>query len=113
MGTEIHINEVYLKQFVESLRPSDVEIRKELDFGYTWEKNTAILFNLRPFWKDPSRIIQSEFAKIRYTKSTDTWSLYWMRASGKWESYEPHPTAKNLQELLTIIKADEYNCFFG
>lgn len=77
------------------------------------KKNTAILFNLRPFWSDPSRIIQSEFAKIRYTKSTDTWSLYWMRASGKWESYEPHPTAKNLQELLTIIKADEYNCFFG
>lgn len=113
MGKEISISEVYIKQFVEGLRPSDVEIRKELDFGYTWEKNTAILFNLRPFWKDPSRIIQSEFAKIRYTKSTDTWSLYWMRSSGKWELYDPHPIADNLQDLLAIIKEDQFHCFFG
>lgn len=38
MGIEININEVYIKHFIEALRPKDLEIRKQLDFGYTWEK---------------------------------------------------------------------------
>jgi len=113
MEKEININEVYIKQFVESLRPKDLEIRKQLDAGYTWEKNTAILFTIRPFWMNPDELIHSEFAKLHYIKTKKSWSLYWMRASGKWKLYDVHPTANNLHELLTVIKEDEYNCFFG
>ncbi len=113
MGKEIGINEVYIKQFIESLRPEEEEIRKQIDYGYSWEKNTAILYSIRPFWQNPNELIQSEFAKIRYTKTTNTWSLYWMRVSGKWELYEPHAIATNLLELLAIVKEDQFNCFFG
>ena len=113
MEKEININEVYIKHFIEELRPKDVEMRKQLDFGYSWEKNTAILYTVRPFWNDPDKLIHSEFAKIRYTKTTNAWSLYWMRSSGKWELYDPHPYANNLLELLTVIKEDQLSCFFG
>lgn len=113
MGKEISISEAYIKQFVEGLRPEDHEIRKQLDFGYSWEKNTAILYTIRPFWNNPNELIQSDFAKIRFTKTTNSWSLYWMRASGKWELYDPHPIADNLQDLLAIIKEDQFHCFFG
>src|SRR5690606_30016000 len=104
MGKEISISEAYIKQFVEGLRPEDHEIRKQLDFGYSWEKNTAILYTIRPFWNNPNELIQSDFAKIRFTKTTNSSSLYWMRALGKWELYDPHPIANNLQDLLAIIK---------
>ena len=113
MGKEISISEAYIKQFVEGLRPEDHEIRKQLDFGYSWEKNTAILYTIRPLWNNPNELIQSDFAKIRFTKTTNSWSLYWMRTSGKWELYDPHPIADNLQDLLAIIKEDKFNCFFG
>lgn len=113
MGKEIGIIEVYIKQFIESLRPEEEEIRKQIDYGYSWEKNIAILYSIRPFWQNPNELIQSEFAKIRYTKTTNEWKLYWMRASGKWELYEPHPMANNLQDLLAIIKEDQFHCFFG
>ena len=113
MMKEININEVYIKEFIASLRPKDEEIRKQLDYGYTWEKNIAILYSIRPFWQNPNELIQSEFAKIRYTKTTNEWKLYWMRASGKWELYDAHPIADNSQDLLAIIKEDKFNCFFG
>lgn len=44
MEKNINIQEQYLKTFVETLRPQDPEIRKQVDIGYSWENNTAILF---------------------------------------------------------------------
>ena len=103
----------YLKSFVETLRPEDIEIRKQLDYRFSWDSNVAILFEIRPKWNNPNEILQNEFVKIRYTKTTKEWKLYWMRASGKWELYGPFPTATNIQSLLSTVKKDEFGCFFG
>ncbi|QNL52663.1 DUF3024 domain-containing protein [Olivibacter sp. SDN3] len=105
--------EVQLRSFVESLRPSDEEIRKQLDVGYSWDRQTALLFEIRPQWNDPTKILEVPFAKLRFVKSSKLWKLYWMRGSGKWESYEPLPDSTNLRELLTEIQNDGYSCFFG
>lgn len=107
------IQNQYLKTFVETLRPEDVEIRTQVDIGYTWENNTAILFEIRPKWDNPEELLHTEFAKIRYTKTQKQYQLYWMRSSGKWEIYEPFPTATHLQDLLKEIKEDTHSCFFG
>ncbi|SMD00383.1 DUF3024 domain-containing protein [Pedobacter nyackensis] len=105
--------EVQLSSFIESLRPSDEDVRKQLDYGYSWDGQAAILFEIRPQWNDSSKTLKVEFAKLRYVKSNKTWKLYWLRGSRKWEAYEPLPESTNLQELLTDIKNDEYACFFG
>ena len=107
------IYEVQLRSFIESLRPTEEETRKLLDFGYIWDGQTAFLFEIRPKWNNPTEIQQHHFAKIRYMKSSKIWKLYWLRASGKWELYEPHPGNANLHELFTEIKNDVYHCFFG
>lgn len=109
----IEIQDKYLKTFVESLRSEDVKIRKQIDFGYSWENNTAILFEIRPKWDNPEELLNAEFAKIRYIKTQKEYKLYWMRSSGKWELYEPFPTATNLQDLLKVVKQDSHSCFFG
>jgi hypothetical protein len=36
-----------------------------------------------------------------------------MRASGAWKLYEPYPESKYLEQILEVIKNDEYGCFFG
>lgn len=109
----VDINESTLKNYVESLRPEDSQIREQLDYGYSFDGKIALLFEIRPFWDNPQEIMQSEFAKIRYIKSRKEWNLYWMRASGKWESYEPFPKSNHLKKLISIIKEDKYGCFFG
>ncbi len=110
---EINLNEVRIKTFLESLRPEDKEIRKQIDFGYTWERNTAILTEIRPSWVDPNQIINRGFAKLKYVKTSGEWQLFWMPANGKWESYQPFPKSMNLEHLLEVIKADRLGCFFG
>lgn len=113
MSKEIDITEHYLKTFIQKWQPEDPEVRKQLNYGYTWEKNTAILFAIRPYWLNPKEFITHEFAKIRYTKTTNSWSLYWMRASGKWRLYEPYPTGPDIVTLLQVIDQDQLGCFFS
>jgi len=110
---KIDINDGMLKGFIEKLRPQDLEIRNEIDMGYSWDGSIVMLFEIRPQWNKPENILHHEFAKIRYYKSRGEWNLYWMRASGNWEAYEPYPVAPHLQKLLEEIKEDKYGCFFG
>lgn len=46
---------VQLRSFVETLRSSDEEIRKQLDVGYSWDGQTALLFEIRPQWNDSTK----------------------------------------------------------
>ncbi|AUS06563.1 DUF3024 domain-containing protein [Tamlana sp. s12] len=112
-NTAIDINESTIKKYIESLRPEDNEIRKKLDFGYSYDGKVVILYEIRPFWNNPEEIENIEFAKIRFYKSRKEWNLYWMRASGKWEIYDPFPKSTHLEKIVNVIKEDKHGCFFG
>lgn len=112
-NTTIDINESTVKKYVESLRSDDPEIRAQLDFGYSYDGQVTILYEIRPVWNNPKEIQHLEFAKIRFYKSRQEWTLYWKRASEKWELYEPFSDAKYLEKVLEIIKEDKHGCFYG
>jgi hypothetical protein len=41
-----------------------------LDFGYSWDgQQSALLFEIRPQWNDPTKILELLFAKLRFVKS--------------------------------------------
>lgn len=109
----IDINEATLKKFVESLRPEDPEILKLLDYGYNYDGRFIEVYEIRPVYDLPDKILHSSIAKIRHIKSKKIWKLYWMRANLKWYLYEPFPESSNLEQLLNIVKEDAYGCFFG
>jgi len=109
----IDINESTIKKYVESLRPKNLEIREQVDIGYSYDGKVVILFEIRPDWNDPKKKQQIDFAKIRHYKSRKEWNLYWMRASGKWEIYEPFSESTHLEKIIEIIKEDKHSCFFG
>ena len=109
----IDINEATVKKYVESLRPDDPKIREQLDFGYSYDGKIFEIYEIRPVWNDPEKIQHLPFAKIRFYKSKQEWNLYWMRANGKWELYEPFPRSTHLEKIIQIIKEDNYGCFFG
>jgi len=112
-NTIIDINESTIKKYVESLRPKDLEIRAQLDFGYSYDRKSVIIYEIRPFWNNPKEIQHIPFVKIRFYKSRQEWNLYWMRASGKWELYEPFPESTHLERIIEIIKEDKHCCFYG
>ncbi len=90
------------------------EIKSKLDHDYEIEGQAVTLLEVRPLWRGkPGEFTRRPFAKFRYVKSSGLWQIYWMRASGKWQAYEPDPVARDLEEVLKIIEADQYGCFFG
>ena len=102
--------QIHLK--VEAMRPEPA-IRDELDIGYTRENSRLEIFEIRPRWRDPSKIYHSPIAKATFVKSKSIWKLYWMRASMKWVSYQPHPECNTVDEVFAVIKEDAKGCFFG
>ena len=108
----ISITEKTIKRFIEEERPP-VDIRDKLDLGYSFDGKVLEIFDIRPRWDNPSEIMHLAFAKVRFIKSKNIWKLYWMRASGKWESYPPLPESTHLEKLLTCIKEDSLHCFKG
>ena len=109
----IDINEATIKKYVASLRPEDLEIRNQIDIGYLYKANVVCLFEIRPDWQNPNQMQKIECARIRFYKTKKIWKLYWMRASGKWELYEPFSESTHLGKIIEIIKEDKHGCFYG
>ncbi len=110
----LDINYRKVQSYIEDKRPP-IEMRSKLDLGFSFSRNTFELFVVRPIYNspDPNDYQKSSFAKIRYIKTQITWKLYWQRASGKWQSYDPLPESSNIDLILECIEADEYGCFYG
>lgn len=101
-----------LFEYLEKIRPPE-NIRSKLDIGYDYDGKVIEFYEIRPDWLDASIIRHHPFAKIRFVKSTNLWKLYWKRANGNWDAYQPFPQASNLLSLLDRIEQDKHGCFFG
>jgi hypothetical protein len=86
---------------------------KELSIEYRIEKHDIIIFELRPAWDQPSEMIETPAAKIKFIKLKNIWRLYWMRADLKWHSYQPLALSGSLNDLVKEVLADPYGCFWG
>ena len=60
----ISMVDVQLKSFVDSKWPKDEEVRKQLDFGYSWDGQTALLFEIRPQWNDPTNNLELPLCEV-------------------------------------------------
>lgn len=101
-----------LSAYLEKRRPPP-HIRPQLDIGYRLSGQSVELFEIRPMWKEPSKKMEHGIAKATYVRSRNEWKVYWLRRDLKWHAYEPHPTAKNIEEFLSVVEEDRYCCFFG
>ncbi len=111
---EQHRLESILKKFCDEKGPP-AHIRDQLQWGFRVDpdQQTVELFEIRPYFMDASRKIESKFAKAAYVKTSKTWKIYWMRGTGNWTKYAPCPKMKTIEEFLKVVKEDEFHCFFG
>ena len=108
----INFHEKLIQKYIEQKRPP-VELRDQIDIGYTFEDGILEIFEIRPKWKSINVKINSPVARVKYIKSRKLWRIYWMRASGKWELYEPKEDVKDLSEFFKVIEEDKHGCFWG
>lgn len=109
----IDINESTIKNFVESMKPEDPEVRKKLDFGYSYDGKIIEIYEIRPRWDKPEENQTIPFVKIRHYRTKNIWKLYWMRGNLKWELYDPFPSSSHLNKIFEIIQEDKFGCFYG
>ena len=109
---EIHRIKKHMNGFLAARRPP-AHIRKQLDLAYRLEKQSVLIYEVRPRWDNPEETIEEFVAKARFYKSRNEWRIYWMRADLKWHSYEPVPEVRLLEDFLRVVDEDEYSCFFG
>ena len=109
-------SEVEIDNLVGSWCLARVEphLKHSIDFDYEIDGQAVTIYEVRPVWRGPpgdkSRL---PIARLRFVKTIGRWKLFWMRATGKWISYEPVPEVKTLKEGLLVIESDRYGCFFG
>jgi len=89
------------------------EIQNKLRNEVRIEGQNVFISEVRPRWDKPDEWLALDFAKLKYIQNQNIWKLYWKRASGKWELYEPKGEAKDLKRLADAIDQDKYGCFFG
>jgi len=101
-----------LENFLLIRRPPEV-LRNQVDVAYKIEDQSIIIYEIRPYYDDPKRIIKSPIAKTTFVKSNAIWKIFWMRADLKWHLYKPRPTVKTISEFIDLVDKDAYGCFWG
>jgi hypothetical protein len=108
----VNFDKKIIENYIESIRPP-VELRNQVDIGYSFENEEVFFFEIRPDWNDEKIYHQYPFVKAKFVKSQKIWKIYWMRATGKWELYQPQPSVRNIQSFIEIVEEDEHGCFRG
>ena len=98
--------------FMKQRRPRP-DIRHEFDLSAKIERQSLVLYEVRPDWQDKTEIHEYPFAKLTYVCTRNSWSIFWMRANLKWYGYETEPSVRTIDEALKIVAEDKFSCFFG
>lgn len=104
--------EKVMDAYMEKHRPP-ASVRYMVDLGYRIEKQSIVVFEIRPHWQNEQEKIETPVAKTTFVKSKKSWKVYWQRADFKWHSYEPMAEVKFLEDFLDALQEDKYACFFG
>lgn len=89
-------------------------LKTSVDYDYKIDGQAVTIIEVRPAWQGaPGEVTRQPMAKFRFVIATEQWQIYWMRSSGKWQSYEPMSEATKLNDALMVIETDQYGCFFG
>ena len=99
-------------RYVDENRPP-AEIRDKVDLSFRIDRQSVVIFEIRPLWDNPEEKIEEPIAKATYVKSQKLWKIYWQRADSKWHRFDPDPEVASIDEFIDIVERDEFACFYG
>ena len=101
-----------IRQFARDRIPERLAAELRLDVEIDCANVTIV--ERRPPWNsefgpDWSR---SPITQLRFDAARSTWTIYWARASGRWQRYDFDPTP-TVDSVLTELDADPDGVFWG
>lgn len=84
-----------------------------LRYVYEFETNAAVLLEQRPGFVNPEEWVSRPIAKLRYSESRNTWSLYWTDTSGKWHRVSDTKAATDIRTALQFVITDPLGVFWS
>jgi hypothetical protein len=87
------------------------QVRVEVDVA---ERHLTIV-ECRPLWREESGRDWTRFpiARLRYTKATRLWTLYWRDRNLRFHEYDLVPPAASVEDLLAQVDRDPTAIFWG
>lgn len=87
------------------------EMRVEMDV----DARAITILECRPPWREDfgPEWTRQEIARMRYTKSTGVWTLYWPDRHSRFHRYEDLDSTPTIDRLLDEIDADPIRIFWG
>ena len=104
--------EKLMDDFLKRRRPPE-DMRDKLDLSYRIKNQSIEIFELRPQFIRPEKIMEDPVAKITFVRKQNVWKVYWMMSDLKWHSFEHQPQTDTLAGALQIIDEDETGAFWG
>jgi len=93
-------------------RQSPAALRDKLRLELEVDGHAVTIWEVRPAWRGPGET-RTGIARLRFTRTRGTWTLYWMRSDLKrHEYYDAEPTAA-LDRLVAVVEDDASCAFFG
>ena len=96
-----------------SRRRPPVHLREQVREGQRFTDQTIELFIARAAFNRPNEFTEESIARIQHMPRLRVWRIFWKRAHGYWQRYQPCPEVPSLSEALRVIDADANGCFFG
>jgi hypothetical protein len=112
--TDSQIKEIVkvLDKYIDITRPP-LEIRHQLDIAYRITGQSVYIYEVRPRFDNPEKIMNIDVAKTTYDAKNNQWKIYWIRANLKWYIYPPQNYVKTINEWVKIVEEDKFACFWG
>ncbi len=95
-------------------RNSPAHVADKIRCTFEVDGHAVTIFEEVPDWQDDSAPwMRTSVARLRYYRSRQEWTLYWMPSDMQWHAYEPADRVHDLGALVDIIEQDTYCAFFG
>jgi hypothetical protein len=102
-----------VRRWCEQRVPEHVrdQVRVECDIA----ARHLTIVECRPPWREDMGAEWTRFpiARLRYTKTTKTWSLYWRDRNLRFHEYDLVPPTSRVDDLLEEIDRDPTAIFWG
>lgn len=93
-----------------------IHVRDQLRVEVDVEPRHLTIMECRPPWRpgDPNRVwTRFPIARLRYTKSSRTWTIYWRDRNLKFHVYDRLAPSERVEDLLDEIDRDPTCIFWG
>jgi hypothetical protein len=102
-----------IRQWCRNKVPEHVRDRIRVECDVTNRHLT--IYECHPPWREDmgEEWTRVQVARLRYTKTTGLWSLYWSDRNSRFHEYHWYFEAARVEQLLAEIDRDPTNLFWG